>query len=174
MNIPFFPKVLILVLLSFWMCMYTGQPNILIWITYGFSPEKSSSRFLLSSTRWGVRFYTYIAVLAAFSQRCIGRSWSCNIAFVASMMVWFFRFATPFYWGLYGFINSLLIPYSLHSSLNSSEVNSPPLFDRRVLIFLSAWFSTKALYSLKLLKTLIFSFKKYIQVLQHKSSIKET
>ena len=66
-------------------------------------------------------------------------------------------------------INSLLIPYSLYISFNS-----PPLSNHRVLIFLSVWFSTKDLYSLNLLKTSLFHFKKYIQVLCEKSSIKET
>ena len=89
-------------------------------------------------------------------------------------MVRFFRSLTPFYWGLYGVLKSLLIPDSLHSSLNSCEVNSPPLSDRKVLIFLSVRFSTKALYSLNLLNTSFFPFKKYIQVLHEKPSIKET
>ena len=137
--------------------MYVPEhPNILIWLTYGFSLEKYSSKVFSPSTQWGVRFSTYTIVVASFSQRCIGRSWSCIIVFAASMMVLFFRSTTPFFWGLYGVLNSLLISDSPQSSLNSSDVNYPPLFERRILIFLSVWFSTKALYSLNLLKTSVF------------------
>ena len=59
-------------------------------------------------------------------------------------------------------------------SLNSSDVNSLRLSDHRILIFLSVWFSTKDLYSLNLLKTSLFPFNKYIQLLCEKSYIKET
>ena len=174
MKSYFLPEGSSLVLFSFGIYMYTGQPNILRWMTFGFSLEKLSSWFLLSSNLWGVLFHTYTIVLAASAQRWIGRSWSCGIAFDASIIVRFFHFATPFCWGLYGVLNSLLIPDSLQSSLNSSKVNSPSLYDHRVLIFLSVWFSTKALYSLNLQKTSLFPFKKYFQLLREKTSIKET
>ena len=133
----FFLFVLSQLSTSMSICVYTGKPNILRWLTSSFSPKKSSSGVLLSSTQWGLRFYTYTIVLDSSSQRWIGKSWSCNIAFSTSMMIWFFHSVTPFYWGLYGVLNSLLIPESLQSSLNYFKVKSPPLSDCRVLIFLS-------------------------------------
>ena len=154
--------------------MYTGQPNILRWLTSGFLQEKTSSWVLFLSTLCGVRLCTYTDVLVASAQRCIGISWSWSMALVASMIVLFFLSAIPFYCGLYGVEKSLLIPEALHKSLNLFDVNSLPLSDWKVLIFLSVWFSTKGLNSLHLFKNSIFSFKKYIQVLHKKSSIKET
>ena len=159
MNIPFLLEGSSLVLFSFGICMYTGKPNILRWITSSFSHEKYSSGVMLSSTRWGVQFYTYTIVIVSSAQRCIGRSWSCSIAFAASMMVRFFHSATPFCWGLYGVLNPLLIPDYLQNSLNSSKVNSPPLSHHRFLIFLYVQFSTKDLYSLNWLKTSLFPLK---------------
>ena len=118
------------------------------------------SKFFLSSTRWGVQFCTYIVFLVASAQRSIGISWSCSIDFTGSIVVRFFRCITPFCWGLYGVLKSLLIPDSLQSSLNSSNVNSFPLSHCRVLILLSLWFLTKDLNSLNLLNTSFFPFKK--------------
>ena len=174
MNILFLPGGSSSVLFSFGMCMYTGKPNILRWLTSGFSREKASSGVLFYSTQWVVWLCTYIVILIASTRRRIGISWSCRISFDACIMVWFFHSATPFYRGLYGVLNSLLIPHSMQSSLNSSKVNSLPLSDRGVLIFLSLWFSTKDLDSLNLLNTSFFPFNKYIQVLCEKSYIKET
>src|SRR5882762_8275422 len=68
----------------------------------------------------------------------------------------------------------LLIPKSLHNFLNSFDVNSPPLSDRKVLIFFSEWFSIKDFNSLNLLNTSSLFFIKYIHVFLEKSSIKET
>ena len=76
--------------------------------------------------------------------------------FSASMIVLFFLSATPLCCGLYGVVNSLLIPESLHNSLNSFDVNSPPLSDQKFLILFSMCFSIKALNSLNLLKNFIF------------------
>ena len=115
-------------------CMYTGQLNILRWLTSGLL-ENTSSSVLFSSTLCGVRLCTYTAVRAAYTHRCIGRSWSWSIALAASMIILLSLSATPFYCGLYGVDNSLLIPKSLHNSLNSFDVNSLPLSDRKVLIF---------------------------------------
>ena len=153
------------------MCMYTRHPNILRWMTSGFLFENTSSGFLFSSTLCGVRFYTYTAVLAASTHRCMGRSWSWSISLAASMIILFFLFATPFSCGLYGVDNSLLIPESLHNSLNSFDVNSPPLSDQKVLIFFYVWFKIKALKSLNLLKTSSLFFIKYIHVFLEKSSM---
>ena len=136
--------------------MYTGQPNILRWMTSGFFPEKTSSCVLFSITLCGVRFYTYTAVLAASDHRCIGRSWSWSMALAASMIILFFLSVTPFCCGLYGVVNSLLIHESLHNSLNSFDVHSPPLSDRKVLIFFSVWFYTRTLNSLNFLNTSSF------------------
>ena len=140
--------------------MYTGQPNILRWMTSGFLPEKTSSGVLFSSTLCGVQFYTYTTILAASAQICIRRSWSLSIALATSMIVLFFLSAIPFYCGLQGVDNSLLILESLHSSLNSFKVNSPPLSKRMVLIVFSVWFLIKALNSLNLLNTSSLFFKK--------------
>ena len=87
-------------LFSLGTCIYTGQPNILRWLTYGFSPENISSGVLFPSTLWGLLFCTYTTVLAAFAHRCIDKSWSWIITFTASIMVQFFLCATPFCWGL--------------------------------------------------------------------------
>ena len=73
-NIPFFPEGSNFVLFSFGMCMYTGQPNILRWLTYGFLPEKTSLGVLFLSTLCGVWFCTYTTILATSAQICIGRS----------------------------------------------------------------------------------------------------
>ena len=104
------------------------------WLTFGFFLEKTSLGVLFLSTLCGVRFYTYTAVLAASAHICIGRSWSWSMALAASMIILFFLSAIPFCC-VYGVDNSLLIPESLHNSLNSFDVNSLPLFDRKVLIF---------------------------------------
>ena len=146
--------------------MYTGQPNILRWMTYGFLLEKTSLGVLFLSTLCGVRFCTYTVVLAAFAHRCI--------AIVVSMIVLFFLSATPFYCGLYGVVNCLLIPESLHNSLNSFDVNSPPLFDRKVLILFSVWFSIKDLNSLNLLNASYLFFINYIHSFLEKSSKKHS
>ena len=47
------------------------------------------------------------------------------------MIVMFFLSATLFRCGLYGVVESLLIPKTLVNSLNSFDVNSPPLSDRK-------------------------------------------
>ena len=65
----------------------------------------------------------------------------------ASMIVLFFLYAIQFCCGLYGVDNFLLIPESLHNSLNSFDVNSPPLFDRKVFSFFYVLFSIKSLNS---------------------------
>ena len=96
------------------------------------------------------------------------------MALAASMIVLFFISAIPFYCGLYGVDNSLLIPESLHNYLNSFDMNSLPLSDQKVLIFFSVWFSIKALNSLNLLNTSSLFFIKYIHAFLEKSSIKET
>ena len=92
------------------------------WLTYGFLPKNTSSYVLFSSTLCGVRFCTYTAILAASSHRGMGISWSWSIALATSVIVLFFLSATPFCYGLYGVVNSLLIPESLHNSLNSFEL----------------------------------------------------
>ena len=163
---PFFPEGSNFFLFSFGMCMYTRQPNILRWMTSSFLIEKTSSGIVFSSTLCGLQFCTYTVVLAAYAHRCM--------ALAASMIILFFLSATPFYCGLYGVVNCLLIPESLHNSLNSFDVNSPPLFDQKVLILFSVWFSIKDLNSLNLLNTSSLFFKKYIHVFLGKSSIKET
>ena len=99
-NVPFIIEGYSLVLFSFGMCMYTRKPNILRWLTYGFSPEKYYSGVSFSNTQWGLCFCTYTIVLDAFSHRCIEISWSFSIAFVSSIIVMFFHSAMPFYWGL--------------------------------------------------------------------------
>ena len=173
MNIPFLPKGSVLVLFFFGMCMYTGKPNILRWLTSSFFQEKTSSGVLFSSTLCGVRFCTYTAILVASAHRCMGRSWSWSMALAASMIILFFLSATPLCCGLYGMVNSLLIPKSLHKSLNSFDVNYFPLSNRKVLIFFSMWFSIKDLNSLNLLNTSSLFFKNYIHVFLEKSSMKE-
>ena len=70
------------------------------------------------------------------------------------------RSILPFCCGLYGVVNSLLIPEYLHNSLNSFDVNSPPLYDLNVFIFFSMWFSINDLNSLNLLKKFIFVLHK--------------
>ena len=88
-----------------------------------------------------------------------------------SIIVIFFLSTTPFCCGLYGVVNSLLIPESLHNSLNSFDVenvNSPPLYDQKVLILFSMWFLIKVLNSLNLLNNSTLFFKKYIHVFLEK------
>ena len=123
--------------------MYIGQQNILRWLNYGFLPKNTCSGVLFSSTLCGVQFCTYTTVLAASAHRCIGRSWSWSISLATAMMVLFFLSETPFCCGLYGVVNSLLIPKSMHNSLNQFDANSLPLSDRKVLIFFSVWFLIK-------------------------------
>ena len=65
-------------------------------------------------------------------------------------------------------VNSLLIPESLHNSLNSFDVNSLSLSDQKVLILFSVWFSIKALNSLKLLDTSSFFFQEVYPCLPRK------
>ena len=79
----------------------------------------------------------YTTVPAALAHNDKGRSRLVSMALVASQIVLFFLFATPFYYGLYGVVNSLLIPGYMHNSLNSFDVNSLPLSDRKVLILFS-------------------------------------
>ena len=81
----------------------------------------------------------------------------------------FFLSATSFYCGLHGVVDSLLIPESMHKSLNSYDFNSSPLSNQKVLIFFSMWFSIKALNYLNLLNTSSFLFKNI-----ENSSMKET
>ena len=153
--------------------MYTRQSNYIPrWMTFGFFLENTSSGVLFSSTLCGVQFCTYTVVLEASAHRCMGRSWSWSIALATSMIVLFFLFATPFCCGLYGVVNSLLILKYLHNSWNSFDVNSLPLSDQKV--FISMWFSIKALNSLNLMNTSSLFFMKYIHVFLEKSSMKET
>ena len=79
-----------------------------------------------------------------------------------------------FYFGLYGVVNSLLIPESFHKSLNSFDENFLPLSDQKILIFFFVWFSIKALNFLNFLYTSSLFFIKYIHVFLEKSSMKET
>jgi hypothetical protein len=71
----------------------------------------------------------------------------CIMALVAPMMDRYFCSATPFCCGLYGTVNSLLIPTSLQKPSNSLEVYSPPLSNLKTLIYFPVWFSTRALNS---------------------------
>jgi hypothetical protein len=77
-------------------------------------------------------------------------------------MALFFLSGTPFCCGLYGTVNYLLIPFSVQNSANSVEVYSPPLSDRKTLIYFLVWFSTRALNSWNLLKTSLLVFRKKI------------
>ena len=99
-NIPLFPEVSNLVLFYFGMWTYTGQPNILIWITSSLFLVYIYSRVLNPIALWDNLFCTYTTFLASSTHRFMGRSWSWIIVFTASIMVLFFLFATPFYWGL--------------------------------------------------------------------------
>ena len=72
------------------------------------------------------------------------------------MIVLFFLSAISLCCGLYGVDNSLLILESLHNSLNSFDVNSLPLFDRKVLIFFFSVVLDQGFEFLELAKYFIF------------------
>ena len=67
------------------------------------------------------------------------------------MIVLFLLFATPFCCGIYATVNCLLIPFSLQKSVNSCDVNSPPLSVRRHFMNVPVSFSTWLLKVLYLL-----------------------
>ena len=92
---------------------------------------------VLEYSVWSMVLYIHRCSSSFCPHRCIGRSWSWSISFDASIIVLLFLSITPFCCGLYGVVKSLLIPESLHNYLNSSNVNSPPLSDWKVLIFFS-------------------------------------
>ena len=139
------------------MTLYIIPSIHLMWVIhhclierYLFSWQKTLLQVSFSQVLWGVWFYTYRAVLADSSHRCMEISWSWSISLAASMIVLLFLSTTPLHCGLYGVVNSLLIPEYLHNSLNSFDVNSPPLSNRNVLILFYVWFLIKALNSLTL------------------------
>ena len=78
-----------------------------------------------------------------------------------SIIVRFFRSATPFSIGLYGAVIYLRIPFSLQK-----WVNSPPRSVRRPFMAKPLSFSTWFLYFLKLIKASDFSAKKETQTLR--------
>ena len=89
-NIPFFLEGSNLIIFSFGICTYIGQPNILRWLTLDFFPVYISSGVMNPRALWDNLFYTYTVVLVASSHRCMERSWSWIIVFTASIMVYSF------------------------------------------------------------------------------------
>jgi hypothetical protein len=61
--------------------------------------------------------------------------------------------------------NYLIMPCSLHKSINSFDVNSPPLSSLKHLIFNYVSVSTISLYVLKLLNASDFLFRKKTAVI---------
>ena len=162
-NIPFFLEGSNLVLFSFGIWIYIGQPNILRWLTSGFFPVNISSGVLNPRALWDILFYTYTTFLAASTHRCIGISSSYIIVFTTSMIVLFFLQHHSV-----EDCREWLVPswFQLHYKKvsNTFEVYSPPLSVLSVLILLFEWFSIRTLNSLNFPNSASFAFKKYIHV----------
>ena len=142
--------------------MYTGQPNIFRWLTSCFSLENIYSGVLFPRILWEILLCTYIVVLATSAHRYIGRSWSwiMNHSFYNFHDRSILPFCHTIFLWIMGMVSSLLIPCSLQYSLNSLDVNSPPLSDLKILILFTERFSTRALNSLNFSKTSSLFFKK--------------
>src|SRR5258708_23872083 len=68
------------------------------------------------------------------------------------LMVQFAHSETPFSWGVYGLVTSLLMPFSAKKVLKALEVYSPPPSIQRILRLLPVSFSAWAFQALKTAK----------------------
>ena len=82
------------------------------------------------------------------------------------------RSATPFCCGVRGADVSWVMPCSSKNRVNSSDVNSPPLSDRKNLICRPVSFSIMATNALKVLSVLSFDLRKYVHTWLEWSHVK--
>lgn len=87
----------------------------------------------------------YIVVATSFAQNSVRTPFVVIMLLAILTTILFFCSITLFCSGVHGADNFLWIPFSSHKTLNSSEVNSPPLFERRAFMLLPLYFSTNAL-----------------------------
>ena len=130
-------------MVSFWRRLLQESCSQVLYVEYGFVRTPLSGSFILNMHR---------KILIMKHSSCSFHD-SSVLPFCNPILLWIIRSG-----------QLPLNPESLHSLLNSFEVNSLPLSNRKVLIFFLVWFSIKDLNSLNLLNTSSLLFMKYIHV----------
>jgi len=106
--------------------------NLFQWLF--FLPLHASCGVLFHKLFVGQQFDKYTAQSIASAQNSLGILFVFNMLRVILRIVIFFLSTTPFCCGDVGTIKRRRIPFASQNSLNSLDVNSPPLSDLKDLI----------------------------------------
>ena len=137
----------------------------------GFLPFKTSYGVWSVKAFVPTRLIRYVAWRTASPHRWSGKDTCFNRLLVISKRVLFLLSTIPFCCGEYGAVKCLTIPDLSQNSLNSVDVNSPPLSVRKHLIFAFVSSSTTALNFWNLSNASPFPFRRMDHMYLEWSSI---